>query len=118
MPKSEFVTSWVELTCSQYLAEWTNLVGLLNTTHTPRFGNNPLGHSERSNLKEGATAFFDRLGELERTCSEYPLNRQDPDMRDRVAKEVEDLVVSGYRPFYTRCTGKSLEKCKPKDNPF
>lgn len=62
-------------------------------------------------MKEGATAFFDKLAELERICSEYPLNRQDPDMRDRVAKEVEDIVVGGYRGFYGRCQGKGLEKC-------
>lgn len=100
------------LTSSQYLGEWSNLAGLLNSTHTPRFGNNPLGHSEKSNLKEGATTFFDRLAELERICAEYPLNRQDPDMRDRVAKEVEDTVVGGYRVFYGKCQGKGLEKCE------
>ena len=97
---------------SQYLGEWNTLVGTLTVTHTPRFGPNPLGSSERSNLKEGATAFFDKLAELERICLEYPLNRQDPDMRDRVAKDVEDVVVGGYRGFYGRCQGKGVEKCE------
>jgi hypothetical protein len=97
---------------SDYLAEWTHLVSLLQTTHTPRFGANPLGSSDRANLKEGATAFFDRLTEMERLCAEHPLNRQDPDMRDRVAKEVEDLVTAGYRPFWNKGQGKGLEKCE------
>lgn len=100
------------LTNRQYLSEWHNLVGLLTVTHTPRFGPNPLGSSERSHLKEGATAFFDRMTELERICAEHPLNRQDPDMRDRVAKDVEEVVVGGYRAFFNKCQGKQLEKCE------
>jgi hypothetical protein len=52
------------------------------------------------------------LTELERICAEYPLNRQDPDMRDRVAKEVEEVVVGGYRTFFNKCQGKQLEKCE------
>ena len=85
---------------------------LLNSSHTPRFGANPLASSERSQLKEGATAFFDRLTELERLCTENPLNRQDPDMRDRIGKEVEEAVVTGYRPFWNKAQGKGLEKCE------
>ena len=96
---------------SQYLTEWNHLVGLLTPTHASRFGPSSLGSSERSQLKEAATAFFDRLTELERVCAEQPLNRQDPDMRDRVRKEAENIVVSAYRSFHTKCQGKGLEKC-------
>ncbi|ORX34454.1 Cullin repeat-like-containing domain protein [Kockovaella imperatae] len=93
-----------------YLSEWQNLVALLSSSHTPRFGANPLASSERTHLKEGATAFFDRLAELERSCTENPLNRQDPDMRDRLGKEVEEIVLQGYRPYWTKAQGKGLEK--------
>lgn len=44
--------------------------------------------------------------------SQYPLSRQDVDLRDRVGKEAEELVVSGCRGFWKRCEGRGLEKCE------
>ena len=86
----------------------------MNSSHTPRFGANPLASSERTQLKEGASAFFDRLAEVEKLCLDNPLNRQDPDMRDRVGKEVEEIVITGYRPLWAKAQGKGLEKCERK----
>lgn len=42
----------------------------------------------------------------------YPLNRQDPEMRDSVGKEVEGLVRKGYEAFAARCQSKGAEKCE------
>ncbi|WVQ98552.1 hypothetical protein IAU59_005678 [Kwoniella sp. CBS 9459] len=96
----------------QYLSEFHGLVNTLTTTHsTPRFGvpvSIPQG--ERHNLKESAQAFFDKLSELESVVVQYPLNRQDPDMRDRLAREVEGIVRGGYEAFWGRCAGKGIEK--------
>ncbi|WVF72381.1 hypothetical protein IAT40_007196 [Kwoniella sp. CBS 6097] len=96
----------------QYLSEFHGLVNLLTTTHsTPRFGvpvSIPQG--ERHNLKESAQTFFDKLSELENVVTQYPLNRQDPDMRDRLAREVEGIVRGGYEAFWGRCAGKGIEK--------
>ncbi|OCF55156.1 hypothetical protein L486_07267 [Kwoniella mangroviensis CBS 10435] len=95
---------------SQYLSEFHSLVNLLTTTHsTPRFGV-PVPQGERHHLKESATQFFDRLSELESVILQYPLNRQDPDMRDRIAREVENIVRGGYEVFWGRCAGKGIEK--------
>ena len=102
--------------CSAYLAEWTSLASLLTSSQsTPRFGVSvPLtGNStERAHLKEASTSFFDRLSELEGISSQYPLSRQDPEMRDRVGREVEELVAGAYGGFVGRCQGKGMEKCK------
>lgn len=97
----------------QYLSEWTSLTSLLTPSNsTPRFGVSVPGSSERTHLKEAATAFFDRLTELEGVCSQFPLSRQDPEMRDRVGREVEEMVVGAYGVFVGRCSGKGLEKCE------
>ena len=95
------------------MAEWSTLTSVLTTsTSTPRFGVPVPGSSERAHLKEAATAFFDRLSELEGLCSEYPLSRQDPEMRDRIGREVEELVMQAYAGFLARCQGKGLDKCE------
>ncbi len=97
----------------QYLAEWTSLTSLLTTsTSTPRFGVPVPGTGERSHLKEAASGFFDRLSELEGLSSQYPLSRQDPEMRDRVGREIEELVAGAYGGFVGRCQGKGVEKCE------
>ncbi|WVW83405.1 hypothetical protein I302_105424 [Kwoniella bestiolae CBS 10118] len=94
----------------QYLSEFHNLVTLLTTTHsTPRFGV-PVPQGERHHLKESATQFFEKLSEIESIVLQYPLNRQDPDMRDRIAREVENIVRGGYEVFWGRCAGKGIEK--------
>ena len=94
-----------------FLAEFTALTSLLSSGHhsTPRF---VPGGNERNALKEGATAFFDRLAELESLLKQYPLSRSEPDMRDRVGKEAGDVVRDGYRAFVRRCEEKGLEKCE------
>lgn len=100
------------LTRSALLAEFSSLVALLapaSSHHTPRF---VPGGNERQQLKDGATAFFDRLAELESQLRANPLSRNEPDMRDRVGKEAGDIVRDGYRGFTRRCEGKGLEKCE------
>ncbi|KAK8870005.1 hypothetical protein IAR55_000575 [Kwoniella newhampshirensis] len=96
---------------NQYLAEFTSLVSLLTSTQTstPRFGVT-VPSSEKQHLKDSAQAFFERLAELEGVCGNYPLNRQDVDMRDRVGREVEGIVRGGYEGFWGRCAGKGVEK--------
>lgn len=42
----------------------------------------------------------------------YPLNRQDPEMRDSVGREVEGVVRKGYEGFAARCQSKGAEKCE------
>ncbi|WWC61383.1 uncharacterized protein I303_103966 [Kwoniella dejecticola CBS 10117] len=94
----------------QYLSEFHSLVSLLTTTHsTPRFGVT-VPQGERHHLKESATQFFDKLAELENVIMQYPLNRQDPDMRDRISREVEGIVRGGYEAFWARCAGRGIEK--------
>lgn len=44
--------------------------------------------------------------------SRYPLNRQDPEMRDSVGREVEGVVRKGYEAFAARCQNKGAEKCE------
>ncbi|GFZ46609.1 hypothetical protein JCM24511_03829 [Saitozyma sp. JCM 24511] len=97
---------------SAYLSEWTSLIGLL-TPPTPSGGRfSGGGGGDRQSLKDGATAFFDRLAELEGVGSGYPLSRQDPDLRDRIGREVEELVGRGYGGFWGRVQGRGVEKCK------
>ena len=110
---SGVVSMLTSLGLRQYMAEWSTLTSLLTTsTSTPRFGVPVPGSSERAHLKESATAFFDRLSELEGLCAQYPLSRQDPEMRDRVGREVEELVMQAYSGFLARCQGKGLDKCE------
>ncbi|WRT66900.1 uncharacterized protein IL334_003865 [Kwoniella shivajii] len=95
---------------SQYLTEFHLLVNLLTTTHsTPRFGV-PVPQGERHHLKESANQFFEKLAELENIVLQYPLNRQDPDMRDRISREAENIIRGGYDAFWGRCAGKGIEK--------
>lgn len=63
-------------------------------------------------MKESSIAFFERLGELEGVLARYPLNRQDPEMRDSVGREVEGVVRKGYEAFAARCQNKGAEKCE------
>ncbi|WWC85250.1 uncharacterized protein L201_000112 [Kwoniella dendrophila CBS 6074] len=106
---------------SQYLAEFYSLVSLLTTQHsTPRFGVGAVASkvhvpgtsssNERNNMKESATLFFERLNELESLTKQFPLNRQDPEMRDRSSKEIENIIRSGYDQFWGRAAGKGIEK--------
>lgn len=37
-------------------------------------------------------------------------------MRDRVGKEVEEVVGQAYGGFVSRCQGKGMEKCKSLPN--
>ncbi|OXB39264.1 hypothetical protein J007_00940 [Cryptococcus neoformans] len=98
---------------SQFISEFQSLTSLLTSaphSHTQRFAVPQLPTSERHNLKESSIAFFERLGELEGVISRYPLNRQDPEMRDSVGREVEGVVRKGYEAFATRCQNKGAEK--------
>jgi len=117
MPKGQYLEArvWFLIIYRQYIAEWSALTSLLtNPTSTPRFGVTVPGSSgEKSSLKEASATFFELLTELEQLCSQYPLNRQDPDLRDRVGREVEDMVGAAYGAFCSRCSGKGLEKCTP-----
>lgn len=94
---------------SQYLSEWTILLSLLSTPQqSSRLALNP----ERGNLKEMASTFFDRLGEVENTTNQYPFARNDPDLRERILREVELMVNDGYGAFWTKAQGKGIEKCE------
>ncbi|WVO16993.1 hypothetical protein L204_104679 [Cryptococcus depauperatus] len=96
-----------------YISEFQSLVALLSSPpqhHNQRFGVPQLPTSEKQLLKESSIAFFDRLQELEAIISNHPLNRQDPEMRDSVGKEIEGLVRRGYDAFVTRCQNKGAEK--------
>ncbi|XAO24207.1 hypothetical protein I312_103002 [Cryptococcus bacillisporus CA1280] len=98
---------------TQFVSEFQSLTSLLISaphSHSQRFAVPQLPTSERHNLKESSIAFFERLGELEGVVTRYPLNRQDPEMRDSVGKEVEGLVRKGYEAFATRCQSKGAEK--------
>jgi hypothetical protein len=63
-------------------------------------------------MKEMAATFFDRLGEMENTTNQYPFARNDPDLRERIGKEVETMVRDGYGSFWSKAQGKGIEKCK------
>jgi hypothetical protein len=63
-------------------------------------------------MKEMASTFFDRLGEVENTTNQYPFARNDPDLRERISKEVELKVKDGYGAFWTKAQGKGIEKCE------
>ncbi|WVQ78246.1 hypothetical protein IAT38_000329 [Cryptococcus sp. DSM 104549] len=98
----------------QYISEFTALTALLtappHSQHTAaRFGVS-VPTSERQTLKDASHAFFDKLQELEGLCAQFPLNRQDPEMRDSVAREVEGIVRGGYEGFAGRCQSKGAEK--------
>lgn len=98
-----------ELTSSQYLNEWTSLLSVLSSQQqTSRLALN----TERSTLKEVATSFFDRLAEIENTTNQYPFARNDPDLRERIGKEVEGMVRDGYGGFWSKSQGKGIEKCE------
>ncbi|ODN84885.1 hypothetical protein L202_00737 [Cryptococcus amylolentus CBS 6039] len=97
----------------QFIAEFQSLTALL--TNPPndknqRFGVPKVPTSERHVLKEAAIAFFDRFQELESILMQDPLNRQDLEMRDSVAREAEAVVRRGYEAFVGRCQSKSAEK--------
>lgn len=59
-----------------------------------------------------ATSFFDRLSEIENVTNQYPFARNDPDLRERIAKEVEGMVKDGYGGFWSKSQGKGIEKCE------
>jgi hypothetical protein len=63
-------------------------------------------------MKEMASTFFDRLGEVENTTNQYPFARNDPDLRERISREVELMVKDGYGAFWTKAQGKGIEKCE------
>ena len=63
-------------------------------------------------MKEMASSFFDRLGEVENTTNQYPFARNDPDLRERISREVELMVKDGYGAFWTKAQGKGIEKCE------
>jgi hypothetical protein len=92
----------------KYATEWKVLPQALQHTAQSRF---PGTSSDKQSTKEAAAAFFERLAEFEQTCRQFPLNRQDPEMRERVSREVESLVTNAYRPFYTKAHGKH-DKCE------
>ncbi|KAL7423726.1 exocyst complex component exo70 [Cryptotrichosporon argae] len=95
---------------ASYISEFTNLTSLLLPQQSSRFTPmHPTG-GERQALKDAASAFFDRLAELEHVCMQYPLSRQDVEMRERVGGEVAEIVGGGYKLFWGRCQGKGLEK--------
>lgn len=94
---------------SQYLAEWVSLLGTLTA---PQQSSRLALNTERSTLKEVATGFFDRLSDIENTTNQYPFARNDPDLRERIGKEVETMVRDGYSGFWTRSQGKGIEKCE------
>ena len=101
-----------ELIFSQYLSEWSSLLSVLSAPQqSTRLALNP----ERATLKEMATTFFDRLGEIENTTNQYPFARNDPDLRERISKEVELKVKDGYGAFWTKSQGKGVEKCESCD---
>jgi hypothetical protein len=91
MPKSKLLLLWnkVKLMISQYLSEWVALLGLLSAPQqSSRLALNP----ERAPMKEIA--------------------RNDPDLRERISKEVELKVKDGYGAFWTKAQGKGIEKCE------
>ena len=63
-------------------------------------------------MKEMASTFFDRLGEVENMTNQYPFARNDPDLRERISREVELMVKDGYGAFWTKAQGKGIEKCE------
>jgi hypothetical protein len=93
-----------------YTAEWKSLTQTLQHTAQSRF--NVGASHDKQTTKEASTAFFDRLAELEQICRQYPLNRQDPDLRDRVGRDVEDLVRVAYATFWNKAHGKGFDKCE------
>jgi len=98
---------------NQFMTELNSLAALLTPTSTTRINlpvSVPGTSNERSMLKDCATAFFDRLAELESLCAQYPLNRQDPDLRDRIGREAEDVVCRAWGAYEARCQGKGLDK--------
>jgi hypothetical protein len=111
MPKSKLDRHQpqFQLMISQYLSEWVSLLALLSAPQqSSRLALNP----ERATLKEMASTFFDRLTEIENTTNQYPFARNDPDLRERISREVELKVKDGYGGFWTKAQGKSIEKCE------
>lgn len=92
---------------SAYLGEWVSLTQALQHTAHSRFTN-----SEKQSTKEAAASFFDRLAELETTCRQHPLSRQDPELRERVGAEVGDIVGGAYKTFWSKAHSKGFDKCK------
>jgi hypothetical protein len=97
---------------SSYLSEWRAGSALLSNqaTSSTRFA---VGRdSERQQLKESITAFFERLDELEKISRQFPLNRQETELRDRLVTDTVGLVMPAYTNCYSRCSGKNLDKCE------
>lgn len=92
-----------------YLSEWVSLTQALQHTASARFN---VGSSDKQSTKEAAASFFERLAELETTCRQHPLSRQDPDLRERVGSEVADLVGAAYKTFWTKAHAKGFDKCE------
>lgn len=98
----------MSLTRRRYLGEWQDLTKLLQHTAHARFGVG--GPSEKQSTKEAAASFFERLAELETACKRYALNRADPDLRDRMAAEADDIVRTGYKAFWQKGHAKGFDK--------
>lgn len=63
-------------------------------------------------MKESITAFFERLEELEKTSRQYPLSRQEAELRDRLRVDTIGVILPAYSAYHAKCNGKSLEKCE------
>jgi len=96
---------------TMYTAEWKSLTQTLQHVAQSRFNVPGTSHDKQS-TKEASAAFFDRLAEMEQLCRQYPLNRQDPDLRDRIGREVDELVKNSYTPFWNKAHSKGLDKCE------
>ncbi|KAL1409715.1 exocyst complex component exo70 [Vanrija albida] len=88
---------------TQYIGDWQALVQTLSIQAQSRF---PGGSTDKQSAKESAAAFFEKLVDLEYTCRQHPLSRQDIDLRDRIGAEVTELVASAYQSFWAKAHGK------------
>ncbi|KZO98107.1 exocyst complex component exo70 subunit [Calocera viscosa TUFC12733] len=69
---------------------------------SPLLSNLGEGKGGRQVVKDQWTGFFDGLAEVATTHQAFPLNKQDAELREKLAEEVNNLVMPAFQRFSAR----------------
>ncbi len=99
----------------RYIDAWKALADLLADTapasSSSRFGGVVgVGGGDRQAAKDNITLFWTRFEEMENVSKQYPLSKQDPNLRDRLKLDVRNVVMPALQAFLNK--NQKLDKCR------